>query len=163
MNNTIWLYWGAREAWTSRRSLEEGKLFFPFEDVNIDFSLAGNETLISLALEDLDPPLTNPEFAARSIDLLTNGMKPGDWIIIPGKFQTLYHMGEIQGDYAYEFDADYGLHHSRKVDWFVRDVPASALPMSLITTITASLNEPLMLEPKQSLEVLNGYKMAVGF
>lgn len=125
----------------------------------MDFSKAGNETLIRAMLPDAE----NSEHLVQSIDLLTNTLRKGDWIIIPGKFETLYHMGEIQSDYTFKLDDDYGLHHSRKVDWFVKNVPASALPMNLAETISLSKNEPVLLNDQESSSFRTVYGMASGF
>ncbi|MBI1221343.1 MAG: hypothetical protein GC180_01965 [Bacteroidetes bacterium] len=161
--NNIWIYQGASEAWTSRRSLEHGCLYFPFEDLELDLSALGNQTLIQSALLDKSSELARNENAILSIDLLANGMQKGDWIIIPGKFNQLYHMGEITGDYVYLPDEDYGLHHSRSIDWFLKDVPVTSLPIRHSETVYQSQSEPVLLNEKESSYFRQSYQMAAGF
>lgn len=161
--NNIWIYWGAKEAWTSRRSIENNRLYFPFEDLTADLSGAGNETLIRTALQNEGSVLLRSEFAVQSLDLLANGMQKGDWVIIPGKFDSLYHMGEITSEYQFEEDEDYGLHHSRKVDWFLQNVPAESLPIRHAETLYLSKREPVLLNEQESSHFRQSYQLAVGF
>jgi len=161
--NNIWVYWGAKEAWTSRKSIENNCLYFPFEDLDIDLTNKGNETLIRQAIAEGSSSVFCSEFMLQSIDLLANGIQKGDWIIIPGRFDSLYHMGEVRGDYHFEIDEDYGLHHTRKVDWFVKNVPASSLPLLMADTLTMSKNEPVLLNERESYSFRTTYGMAVGF
>ncbi|MDX5320128.1 MAG: hypothetical protein LPK45_03550 [Bacteroidota bacterium] len=156
--NTIWMFWGAREAWTTRRSLENGCLYFPFEDLEKDCSHLGNETLIR---SELSGRLKEDQI--QCFDLLSNGLRQGDWIIIPGDMGHHYHMGQVTGNYHFEWDSDYGLHHFRRVDWFQRDMPVVSLPNFYSESRYLSMQQPVILPPQEAEWFQQPLQLAVGF
>lgn len=150
--NKIWLYWSGSDGWTAKPSVKKNKVFLPFEDFNISFENAGNETLIRQKLYEMPNGSSQySDFVVQHIDRHVNEAQIGDWIVLPGRFGSLFHMGEVMSDYSYEYDEDYGLHHSRNMHWFAKNIPALGFPVSLSNTLSeAPQAGPYLLNPKQT-------------
>lgn len=151
--NKICLFWSGGDGWTAKPSIKMNRLYLPFEDMPVDFSNAGNETLIRREISESREMSSKrfSEFVYQSIDLLKNGIEIGDWVIISGRFGTLYHIGEVMGDYTYEFDEDYGLHHSRKMHWFAKNIPSLGFPISITNTLSKRPTDgPFLLDSRQT-------------
>ena len=68
-----------------------------------------------------------------------NVMKVGDWIILPSKFKSAIHFGEIRGEYEYHSNAPSPFYHSRTVEWFAKDLPRTNFDQDLLFSFGAAM------------------------
>jgi len=137
----IWLVRAGRSGEFENKFLNDGKIYLTWERLNHDLKLIKSKMdLYKTLLEDY------PQEKKGSIRNWTaqlfpfaNEMSKGDWVVLPSKMKSAIHFGEIKGDYEYHPNADAPFFHSRRVDWFAKDIPRSNFDQDILYSLGAFL------------------------
>lgn len=137
----IWLVRAGRSGEYENKFLSEGRIFIAWERFNHDLSkIKDKKDLHKLLFENYPQ---EKKGAIRNwtgqLYLFSHEMKIGDWVVLPSKFKAVIHFGEIKGEYEYHPAAVTPLFHSRKVDWFARDIPRSNFNQDILYSLGASM------------------------
>ena len=73
---------------------------------------------------------------SNQIEIFTNKMKTGDFVITPASSSGDYSVGLIIGDYHYDHNV-FPFHHSRRVDWLEHNISRSLFSEKMQHTLGA--------------------------
>jgi restriction system protein len=137
----IWLFRAGKSGEYERRFLTEGKIYLTWEDFNIDLKQLKTKIDLYNALYTSRPKAkrgTIRNFTGQ-IFPFANMMNIGDWVVLPSKLKSAIHFGEIKGEYEYHPTAEDPFYHSRKVDWFAKDIPRSNFDQDILYSLGAAM------------------------
>lgn len=101
-NDLIALGWGDDNDFSGKKSLDE--------------------------IKEVYNPVDTPK-AARQVYSFISEVKQGNFIIVPNGVDRIRAIGKVVGEYKYDPDSEMSFNHTRKVDWFLKnvDIPRSDL------------------------------------
>lgn len=137
----IWLVRGGAKGEFENRFLDDGRVYLTWERSKHDLSLIKSKSEISDQLMEDYPEAKKGTIRnwTGQIFPFIHEMKVGDWVILPSKLKSSIFVGEIKSGYSYDPKADYPYYHSRKVDWFAKDIPRSNFDQDILYTLGAFL------------------------
>ena len=118
---SVWLCRAGKYGEHEARFLEENKIFYTFEEIDIPLSTFGSRRDLQEYFIKVAP--TIKENAARvyagQVYVFCNEMAVGDWVITPSKTSPgLLRFAEISGEYIFDGGAEDNYRHARPVKWF---------------------------------------------
>jgi restriction system protein len=134
-----WLVRAGSSGEYENKFLNEGKIYLTWERSNHDLSRFQSKPDTHRQLQEDYPEEKKGTIRnwTSQVYPFVHEMKIGDWIVLPSKFKSTIHFGEIKGDYRYDSKAEYPFYHSRKVDWFARDILRSNFDQDLLYSFGA--------------------------
>lgn len=137
----VWLFRAGKSGEFESKFLHDGKIYLTWERLNRDLnSIKSKNELFEVLLE------VYPEFKRATIRNWTgqvypmaNSMKIGDWVVLPSKLKSAIHFGEIKGGYEFHPEADEDYRHSRKVEWFAKDVTRTNFEQDILYSLGAAM------------------------
>jgi restriction system protein len=137
----IWLFRAGKSGEYERRFLTEGKIYLTWEELNKDLRLLKTKIDLYNTLFATYPKAKRGAIRnyTGQVFPFANTMNIGDWVVLPSKLKSAIHFGEIKGDYEYHPTAEDPFYHSRKVDWFAKDVPRSNFDQDILYSLGAAM------------------------
>lgn len=120
---SVWLCRAGRYGQYEARFLEDSKIFYTFEEINLSLSSFGSRKDLQEYFLKVAPNVKENAALVYASQGWTffDGMKPGDWIITPSKTSPgLLHFAEISGEYIFDENAEESYRHARPVKWFAK-------------------------------------------
>lgn len=135
----IWLFRAGKFGEYEHKFLTDNKIYLTWEGVKVDLSKFNSKMDLYKKLGEI-----YPEEKMGAIRNYTGQLWPiakefqkGDWIVLPSKFKSSIHIGEIIGDYDFDPKAENPFYHSLKVKWIAKDVPRSNFDQDLLYSFGA--------------------------
>lgn len=119
---SIWLCRAGRNGEHESKFLEEGKIYFTFEEIDIPITSIGSKVALKEYFMSVMPSVkigTAQNWATQGYYFACN-MTLGDWVLLPSKISPIVHIGKIISDYSFDKNASALYRHSRSVDWFTK-------------------------------------------
>lgn len=160
---TTWVTWAGYQGRYTKEFLRQQRVGVPFFGMGHSVEEAqSKQEIIEILYRELwkDSGGITP-VATNALAIWRFEMQIGDWIILPGRFERLYFIGELLSEYTYVPDDPWELYHYRKVHWFARNLPKQAFPESLQNTLDISTLQkpfPLSTELNEELSLLMKYR-----
>lgn len=137
----IWLVRAGRSGEYENKFLNDNKIYLTWGELN--HNLGSLKTKVDIHNE---LSVVYPEERTGTIRNWTgqvhgfvNEMKIDDWVILPSKLKSAIHFAVIKGDYDYNAKAGDLYYHSRKVEWFAKDIPRSNFDQDILYSLGAFL------------------------
>lgn len=137
----IWLFRAGKFGEFEGKFLDEGKIYLTWERSNHDLSLITTKIdVYKTLMEDYpEEKIGTIRNWTGQVFPFANEMKIGDWVVLPSKFKSAIHFGEIKGEYEYHPNGPSPFYHSRKVKWFARDLPRTNFDQDLLYSFGAAM------------------------
>lgn len=118
---SVWLCRAGRYGEYEARFLEDGKIYYTFEEISVSLSSFGSKQDLQEYFLQVTPAVKKKAasvYAAQG-NTFCNKMKVGDWVVTPSKTSPgLLHFAEISGGYIFNENAEESYRHARPVRWF---------------------------------------------
>lgn len=75
---------------------------------------------------------------AAQHNAFVNKMRPGDLVLSPTKRKSAFAVGEIQGGYQFDPNANDPFYHYRQVKWIVKDLARTAFDKDLLSSLNGA-------------------------
>lgn len=137
----IWMVRAGRTGEFESKFLNEGKIYLTWDQSDHDLSLLKSRRDVYNALMKDYPdekPGTIKNWTGQVFPFV-NEMAIGDWVALPSKVKAAIHFGRIKGGYTYHSKAESPFFHSRKVEWFAKDVPRSNFDQDILFSLGAAM------------------------
>ena len=137
----LWLFRAGRAGEFENKFLHDGKLYLTWERLNKDLRLIKTKIDLFEALIEYYPEFKRATIRnwTGQIYPIANTMRLGDWVALPSKLKSAIHFGEIKGEYEFHAEAEELYRHSRKVDWFAKDIPRTNFDQDLLYSLGAAM------------------------
>lgn len=137
----IWLVRGGAKGEFENRFLNDNRIYLTWERSNHDLSLIKSKSEMSDKLMEDYPGSKKGTIRnwTGQVFPFIHEMKVDDWVILPSKLKSSIFVGEIKSGYFYDPKADYPYYHSRKVNWFAKDIPRSNFDQDILYSLGAFL------------------------
>lgn len=135
----IWLFRAGKLGEYENKFLNDGKIYLTWDELNTDLSkLSDRQELLEYLLNFYSDAKRNTvRNWLGQIYPIAHRIKKSDWIILPSKLKSAIHIGKITGEYEYHPKANNPFFHSRKVEWFAKDIPRSKFDQDLLYSFGA--------------------------
>ena len=137
----LWLTRAGKHGEHELKFLESGRVYFTWESLNKDLEIAKDLSQMYEIFQE-----TYPDTATGTIQnwgrqgaQFALKMSKGDWVALPSKLNPVIHFGKIIGDYEFDASAQGPYYHSRKIDWFARDIPRDRFDQDILYSLGAFL------------------------
>jgi len=137
----LWLFRAGKIGEYEIKFLNDSRIYLTWERLNTDLSKIKDKTDLFNILGKYYPDFKSGTIRnwTGQIYPMANTMKVGDWVVLPSKLKSSIHFGEIIGEYEFNPDAEEDYRHSRKVDWFAKDIPRSNFDQDLLYSLGAAM------------------------
>jgi restriction system protein len=135
----IWLFRGGRNGEYEAKFLEDNKVYLTWSGLDIDLSTINEKQELSQVLTEKYPNENKNKLRnwVGQIWPIAQSVEIGDWVVLPSKFSSVVHIGEITDDYEYDHEGGDRYHHSRAVNWFAQDIPRTAFEQDILYSFGA--------------------------
>jgi restriction system protein len=135
----LWLFRAGKSGEFEGKFLHDGQIYLTWERLNKDLRLIKSKIDLFETLLEFYPEFKRATIRnwTGQVYPMANSMKAGDWIVLPSKLRSAFHFGEIKGDYEFHPKAEELYRHSRKVEWFAKDIPRSIFDQDLLYSLGA--------------------------
>lgn len=107
--------------------LGDNKIYLTWGQFNIDLTNIGTRDELRSKFEDIYPTASKGLTTQNTAQIWTflKKISIGDWVVVPSKFNPVYHVAEVLSDYQYDVQGADPYFHYRDVKWIKRDLPKS--------------------------------------
>lgn len=129
----LWVVRAAEQAESELRALQEGRIHASWCDLRYDLSVPESpDELLGILTETYQDLTRNSRASlARTLWSFAREIAPGDWLVVPTRRSSTFHVGEVVGTYSYTEEASELYRHSRELRWVATSVPRSRLDVDL--------------------------------
>lgn len=151
---TIWVIRAGKNGEFENRFLEDGRAYCTWSDLPSSLKSYKSKKDLQTHFSEANPdikPNTALNWAGQVWNFI-HGIKDGDYVALPSKIQPTIHFGKVMGDYEFSTIHEIPYQHSRKIEWFARDVPRSLFDQSILysfgslLTIFKVKQEPMIIK-----------------
>lgn len=135
---SVWVCRAGKKGIYHHLFIDEGRIFLAWEGLDKDLTQFENYNLLKeyVRIACDDKTQTAVSTHSNQVDIFTNKMKVGDFVITPASGSGDYSIGMITSSYQYNHD-DLPFHHSRSVDWIKHNVSRSNFSIKMQHTLGA--------------------------
>lgn len=137
----LWLFRAGANGEYELKFLEDGRIYLTWNELAIDLKEYGEkEKLFQKIME-----LYRLEKRQKAINWvaqiypIAHRMEIGDWVVLPSKLSSTVHIGKIVGEYEYHPEYGNPFYHSRRMEWFAKDIPRSNFDQDILYSFGAFL------------------------
>lgn len=136
---TLWLFRAGRNGEYENKFLSDGKVYLTWDGFNYNLKdFEDKQKLVDFLMEHYGAERINrARNWAGQMWPIAHEMKEGDWVVLPSKIKSAIHIGEIEGEYVFNKDAENPYFHHRKVKWFATDIPRTHFDQDLLYSFGA--------------------------
>ena len=137
----LWLTRVGKHGEHELKFLESGRVYFTWRGLNKDLGAAQDLPQMYRVFQEtyLDMATGRIQNWGRQGVKFALEMSRSDWVALPSKFNPVIHFGKITGDYEFDASAQDPYFHSRKIDWFARDIPRDRFDQDILYSLGAFL------------------------
>ena len=137
----LWLVRAGSHGEYEKRFLEDSKIYLTWEDIDTDLGKLTTKDSLRGYLEKTYPDSSKGKITNHigQIQAFTQGIKTGDWIVLPSKHKSAIHIAEITSSLNYDGHADNIYRHFYQVNWFATDIPRSNFDQDILYSFGAFL------------------------
>lgn len=137
----LWLFRAGKTGEFENKFLHDGKIYLTWERLNKDLRLIKTRNDLFETLTEYYPDFKRATIRNWTAQVypMANSMKIGDWVALPSKLKSAIHFGEIKSEYDFHPEAEELYRHSRKVDWFAKDIPRTNFDQDILYSLGAAM------------------------
>jgi restriction system protein len=137
----LWLFRAGKAGEFENKFLNDGKIYLTWERLDKDLRLIKTKVDLFETLFEAYPEFKRATIRNWTAQVypMANSMKIGDWVALPSKLRSTIHFGEIKGEYDFNPKAEELYRHSRKVEWFAKDILRTNFDQDLLYSLGAAM------------------------
>lgn len=135
----IWLFRAGKNGEYEEKFLSDNRIYLTWNNLSIDLSQYKNREKLLSQLHILysSEKINTIKNWASQIYPIAHRMAIDDWVVLPSKWTSTIHIGKIVGEYEYNEENGNPYYHSRKVEWFAKDIPRSNFDQDILYSFGA--------------------------
>ena len=137
----LWLTRAGKHGEHELKFLESGRVYFTWRSLTKDLGAVQDLPQMYQIFQEAYPDTATGRIQnwGRQGAQFALKMSKGDWVALPSKLNPVIHFGKIIGDYEFDTSAQDPYFHSRKIDWFARDIPRDRFDQDILYSLGAFL------------------------
>ena len=135
----LWLVRAGSHGEYEKKFFEENRIFLTWDGLSHDLSGMKNRGQFRTLLEKVysDAPKGRIRNFVGQIWAFSQGIKVGDWIVLPSKQKPAIHIAEVKGNYTFNPEGEDPFFHYREIEWIAQDVPRTNFDQDLLYSFGA--------------------------
>lgn len=136
----IWLIRAGKSGEYEKKFLDEGKVYFTLDIDTADLTGVKEYSAVYKVMASSYPGRKKRQIGNYTGQLYAFlNMKIGDWIVMPSKFKSTMHIGEVVSGYKYNPQKIAEYVHYFEVKWIKRDIPRTNFDQDILYSLGAFL------------------------
>lgn len=156
---TMWLCRAGKHGEYENKFLEDGRIYCNWDNLPVSIMQFHKKQDLHQYFVDNDPDLkikTAINWASQ-VWPFGHQMKIGETVILPSKIKPVIHFGKITGDYEFLPENNIPYLHTRKVEWFARDIPRASFDQDILYSLGAFMAICRIKQEARIWAVINAY------
>lgn len=135
----LWLVRAGAHGEFEKKFLEESRIYLTWDGLSHELGALQDRGQLRALLEQVYPDAPKGRITNNlgQIWAFSQGITPGDWIVLPSKQKPAIHVAEVKGDYTFNPNGEDPFFHHRDVEWIIQDVPRSNFDQDLLYSFGA--------------------------
>lgn len=136
----IWLVRAGKSGEYEKKFLDEGRVYFTWDINTEDLTGVKEYSAVYKIMENSYPGRKKRQIGNYAGQLYAFlNMKIGDWIVMPSKFKSTMHIGEVSSGYKYNPQTIAEYIHYVEVKWIKKDIPRTNFDQDILYSLGAFL------------------------
>lgn len=138
----LWLIRAGKFGEYENKFLNDNRVYITWDKLKVDLAALPDKIALYGKLQEIyagEKPAAIRNYTGQ-LWPFGKDIQKGDWVVLPSKFKSAIHIGEITGEYEFHPTAENPYYHSRKVKWFALDIPRSNFEQDLLYSFGAFMS-----------------------